>query len=404
MDDIPANRAAFGMPPQLTDSARAVLRSVAASGPITRPQLSSMLALSKPTMSMAVAELSARGLVASQGHARGATGRTAIRYGLGPAAGYVVGVDAGTTHVRAVAASLDGQQLARADERLSGTAQWSSTRVSKAVRAVVDTVLQAVATRGEPLRATAVALPTIVPNRRSTAAANAVSDPVLQVLRQHNAPVILENNVNCAALAELHHGAARGRNSFVYLQIGVKIGLGIVHDRRLFRGFNGGAGEVGRLPFPWSPTDMPRREGLEQYLGSEKLLERVLAGWPNDGAPAPASVQELFALAAGDCAPALAAVEKHADDIGRLVSACVGVLDPGLVVLGGGVGQNPLVVDRVRRVVNDLTWPTGIAVTELGSWATVQGAALLAAEYSLGQLLGENGHSAVVLPAAQEAD
>jgi predicted NBD/HSP70 family sugar kinase len=396
MDEVSATRGAIGMPPQLTDSARAVLRAVAACGPITRPKLSAMLALSKPTMSMAVAELSAQGLVASQGHSRGATGRTAILYGLGPAAGHVVGVDAGTTHVRAVATSLDGRQLAEAEERLPGAAPWSAARVSGTVRAVVEGLLRSVAGREEPLRAVAVALPTIVPNTGATPGMPSASDPLLRALRQHDAPLLVENNVNCAALAELHHGAARGRSGFVYLQIGVKIGLGIVHDRRLFRGFNGAAGEVSRLPFPWSATEQPRREGLEQYLGSERLLERVLAGWPRNGTSAPASVEELFASAAAGGAAALAAVRKHADDIGRLVSACVGVLDPGLVVLGGGVGQNPLVVDGVRRVVNDLAWTTDIDVSQLGSRATVQGAALLAAEFSLGQLLGETGSPAVL--------
>jgi predicted NBD/HSP70 family sugar kinase len=348
-------------------------------------------------MSMAVAELSARGLVASRGLSRGPTGRTAILYGIGPAAGYVVGVDAGTTHVRAVATSLDGRILAKNEERLPGAAPWSTGRVSGTVRAVMDALLQSLASCGGPLRAVAVALPMIVSNSRSIPGMYTASDPMLRVLRQHNAPLVLENNVNCAALAELHHGAASGWSGFVYLQVGVKIGLGIVHDRRLFRGFNGGAGEVGRLPFPWSATEVPRREGLEQYLGSGQLLKRVLAGWPDDSGPAPANAEELFAFAAAGSAPALAAVQKHADDIGRLVSACIGVLDPGLVVLGGGVGQNPLVVDRVRRVVSDLAWPTEIAVTSLGSWATVQGAAHLAAEYSLGELLGDNGHPAVVL-------
>ena len=254
MDQIAANRAAIGTPPQLTDSARAVLRTLATSGAITRPRLSALLALSKPTMSMAVAELSALGLVASQGLSKGPTGRTAILYGLGPAAGHVVGIDAGTTHVRAVVTALDGQSLAKTEAPLPGTAPWSRA-VGSTVRAVTDALLPSVATRAGPLRAVAVALPMIVSNSRPLPA----SDPVLQVLRQHNAPLVLENNVNCAALAELHHGAASGWSGFVYLQVGVKIGLGIVHDRRLFRGFNGGAGEVGRLPFPWSATEVPRR-------------------------------------------------------------------------------------------------------------------------------------------------
>jgi predicted NBD/HSP70 family sugar kinase len=81
-------------------------------------------------------------------------------------------------------------------------------------------------------------------------------------------------------------------------------------------------------------------------------------------------------------------VQRHAADIGRLVASCVGILDPGLVVLGGGVGQNPLVVEEVRRTVQRLAWPTEITTSTLGAKATVLGAVRLAADYALNTILG----------------
>ena len=75
------------------------------------------------------------------------------------------------------------------------------------------------------------------------------------------------------------------------------------------------------------------------------------------------------------------------------------MLDPGLVVLGGGVWQNPLVVKEVRRVAEALTWTTDIAVSSLGSNGTVLGAMQLAADYAMGLILGEESHPALVLPA-----
>jgi predicted NBD/HSP70 family sugar kinase len=91
-------------------------------------------------------------------------------------------------------------------------------------------------------------------------------------------------------------------------------------------------------------------------------------------------------------------VARHAADIGRLVAGCVGMLDPGLIVLGGGVGQNPLMLREVRRVAGDLTWRTEIAVSSLGANGTSLGAMRLAADYGLGLILGEATHPAVVLP------
>src|SRR5262249_33478170 len=81
-----------------------------------------------------------------------------------------------------------------------------------------------------------------------------------------------ENNVTCAALAEGIWGAAQGRSTFAYLQVGVRIGLGIINEGQLLRGGQGGAGEVACLPFPWGGADdstaRPRRFGLERHLGA----------------------------------------------------------------------------------------------------------------------------------------
>ncbi len=381
-----------GPPPALTESARAVLRTVSTSGPITRPQLGALLAFSKPTMSAAVGELEAHGLVASRGTVKGPTGRTAVTYGLGPQAGIVVGVDAGTTHTHAVAAGLDGRPIAEAD--------LPSSEIDGAVEQVLDRVR-----RGGPLRAIAVAVPTIVSSALAPRGRGKDLPAIARSLqRRFHVPILLENNVNCAALAELREGTAQGRASFIYLQVGVKIGLGIIIDGRLFRGFNGAAGEVGRLPFPWSATETPRLEALEEYLGSASLVARCARDWPSDEGAPPTSAEELFARAVSS-AHARACIDRHAADIGRLVAACVGVLDPGLAVLGGGVGQNELMMEQIARTVAELTWPTEIAVSQLTRKATVLGAVGLAADYSLGTLLGEDRRPAVsLLPEADRAE
>src|SRR5262249_42579524 len=135
-------------------------------------------------------------------------------------------------------------------------------------------------------------------------------------------PLILENNVNCAALAEMHHGAARGRSSFAYLQVGIKIGLGVVYEGRLFRGFNGAAGEVARVPLPWSEPEVARREGLEHYLGSEALMRRVARDWPAADGPPPRDAAALFERAGTGSPAAMAWVERHAADVARMIVAC----------------------------------------------------------------------------------
>jgi predicted NBD/HSP70 family sugar kinase len=380
------------------DSSRAVLRALALGGPVTRPQLGTLLNLSKPTMSAAVVELSALGLVAPRGMAKGPMGRTATTYGLGSSAGYVIGLDVGAAQVRGVAHALDGTQIATIESPIELENWGLASQIGPIIWATARHLISIAAGEHGPLRSIAVAVPRIVAQRQLGLDSRAGPEAALRELRQRvQAPIILENNVNCAAIAEMSYGAARGEETFAYLQIGVRIGLGIIANGRLFRG-NGAAGEIGRTPFPWSPTSKPYREGLEDFLGAAAFMARCTANWPSDSGPPPTSAKELFRLAEGGSFYARACVTSHAADIGRLVAGCIGMLDPGLVVLGGGIGQNPLIIDEVTRVATELTWPTRIAITPLAENGTVLGAMKLAADYGLGLLLKEDRHPAVVLP------
>lgn len=382
--------------PSLTESSRSVLRLLASRGAVTRPQLGETLNFSKPTMSAAIAELSALGLVESTGSHKGAMGRTATVYGLGPAAGYVIGIDVGAAQVRAVAHTLGGEQLATIEEKLPRRGVETASAI------VLDVARSAVAAVGERqklLRAIAVAVPRVVATQPLQLNKRRPPEAVLAALRAHfSVPVLIENNVNCAALGEWRHGAGRNRSTFAFVQIGLRIGLGIVINGQLFRGANGAAGEIGRLPFPWSTSDVPTREGLEHYLGSDALMGRCASAWPKSEGPPPVTARELFDMAEQGSATATICVQRHAADVGRLVAGVVGVLDAGLIVLGGGVGQNPLLLREVRRVTRDLTWATEIEVSRLGYSGTVLGAVQLAIDYGLGLILGEAIHPSVALP------
>ena len=385
--------------PPLTESSRSVLRVLASSGAITRPRLGAMLNLSKPTMTAVMNELGALGLVAPIGSQQGAMGRSATVYALGPEAGYVIGIDVGVAQVRAVAQWLDGTPLATAELKIVKQQRATIEEIAAIVDEAAKTAILAVGKRSKNLRSVAVAVPRIVSRNRLGFNRRKGPEAVLQRLRQSiDAPILLENNVNCAAFGELREGAAHGRDIFLFLQIGVRIGLGIVIGGKLFRGFNGAAGEAGRLPFPWSADSTPEREGLEHYLGSDALMERCVAGWPASAGEPPATARELFDRAQAGEREALVWVNKHAADIGRMVAGCIGFFDPGLVVLGGGVGQNPLMLEEVRHVARDLTWATEITVSGLGVNGTVLGATRLAADYALAEILGETPDATLVLP------
>lgn len=380
--------------PSLTESSRSVLRLLALRGAVTRLQLSETLQLSKPTTSAAIAELSALGLVQSTGSHKGALGRATV-YGLGPAAGYVIGVDVGAAQIRVAAHRLDGQQLAGIETRI----ERSGTEAVSAL--ILESVLSAIAAVGERqklLRTITVAVPRVVATQPLSLNKRRPPEAVLAALRTHfDTPVLIENNVNCAALGEWRHGVARNRTTFAFVQVGLRIGMGIVINGQLYRGAYGASGEVGRVPFPWSETQIPEREGLEHYLGSEALMKRCEADWPKSAGVPPLTARELFDLAEQGSETAKSHVQRHAADIGRLLAGVIGVLDPGLIVLGGGVGQNPLLLKEARRVARELSWATEIEASGLGSAATVLGAVQLAIDYGLGSILGEAVHPSVAL-------
>lgn len=378
----------------LSDSARQVFAAIAKRSKATRPQLAAACDLSKPTVSAAMAELEAAGLAERNGTAYGQTGRSAAVYQLGPRAGYVLGVDRGSTQVAFRAVALDGTLLDQGH-----TDGPTATPGTSPAHSMISAALDRRAKDSGPLRAIVVAVSDVVshgPGGDPETDAR-VHAAVASLGLPEGAPVTVENNVNCAAFAELHQAEAGdpSRDTFVYLQVGVGIGAGVVVNRRLIRGANGAAGEVARLAYPWADGQAAGREALEARLGSPGLLRRVESRWSHelgqgrDHGPVPRSAAELFALAEQENPLAAELVAEHSAHVGRVAASIAAVLDPGLVILGGGVGGNPLLTEGVARVLAEISWPTALTVSTLGDQATVLGATYLAIERGVRETVSE---------------
>ena len=375
-----------------TASASSVFRRLLTHGPATRPQLCAALGLSRPTLSSAIAELDRVGFVDKIGEAQGTFGRKAAIYRLGAGVGHVIAVDAGSTHVSLRVATLDRRLLHHRVRHLPAIQPTLTAEISRVVAEEVSAA-RALANPGwGKLRAVAIAVPTRVvgPDHDQSATGQ-------QILFRHfsppdDVPLLLENNVNCAAIGEQSRGVARGRTDFAYVQIGVRIGMGIVLGGRLVRGYSGAAGEIGHLPYPLAPGQQPVNGELENYIGAAGLMERVRRAWPasKHAHAAPADTVELFALAQRGDPAALEHVRRHAKDIGAIVATCVGVIDPGLVVIGGGVGGNELMLPHIRETVNRLSYPTEIQVSILGADATMHGVEKIATDHACNRLVGQD--------------
>jgi predicted NBD/HSP70 family sugar kinase len=372
-----------------TASAKSVFRTLFTSGPATRPQLGAALGLSRPTLSSSITELDRVGYVEKIGEVQGAIGRKAAMYRLGAGAGHIIAVDAGSTHVRLRISTVDRRLLHSRIYRLSSNQRHLSEEISQAVAEEVEAVRAVTEAGWGPLRAVGIALPSRVVGTNGDTASTRQDYIFTHFMPPPDIPLLLENNVNCAAFAEHSHGVARGQSDFVYIQIGLKIGMGIVLRNQLLRGRNGGAGEVSHLSFPWGPGLRPENAALETYVGSEAFMERVRQAWPAAAGDPPQDTARLLALAEEGHPAAVDHVRRHAEDIGAIVSSAVSIVDPGFVVLGGGIGNSPLIIPHVRQVVDRLSYPTQIETSVLGPDATVLGIEMLTAEHACGLLIDD---------------
>jgi predicted NBD/HSP70 family sugar kinase len=364
---------------------RAVFERIRLLGPVSRPQLAEATGLSKPTISLALANLARCGLVRHVGQRTGNSGRAALLYEMRPEAGWVVGVDVGRSWLRVALANLSGVVVLRRQER-------SQSRDAKKLVAQIGGVVSALAGEAglsyEDVTYTVIGSPGVVDERsgamRLAANLSGWNGPgVLDALREQLGPALaVENDINLAALGEQAHGLGKGVSNFVFVSIGTGIGMGIVIDGQLHRGARGAAGEIGFLPLGEAEvaneeTSKRRRGSLESVASADA----VVANARRLGMRGVLTAKQVFEATRDSDKIAMAAVRVEAEHLARAVAAVTSVLDPELVVLGGGIGRNgDLLIAPMQRQLRKLLRmpPPRLMVSALGDDAVVLGALAIA--------------------------
>ncbi len=204
--------------------------------------------------------------------------------------------------------------------------------------------------------------------------------------RRLGTPVRLANDANCFALSEARDGAGAGARTVFGVILGTGVGGGLVVDGRLVDGPNGIAGEWGHNPL--APGDrLAVDEPMACYCGRLGCVETFLCGPALARLHEPPGGERLSAktiaerAATGDAA-AIATIERYAGRLAQALANVINIVDPDIVVLGGGVSNIDALYERVpllwgRWIFSDIV-ATRLARNVHGDSSGVRGAAWLA--------------------------
>lgn len=308
----------------------------------------------------------------------------------------MLGVDIGLTQVSMRAVSLAGTVL-------QSTSLAHAGSLIEAGRLAGREVARLLALYKAPLHAVGVALNQIVPH--DIGAERQAESVAAQIMRAFigeaglgkGVPLLVENNVNCAAVAEHQAGNMMGWQNAAYMQIGIGVGLGFFCDGRLIRGGQGASGELAQVPASWSSAIASPPYAIEKSLGSIGIMASVKARW-RDGV-APKSVEQLFALGQTGHEIAAAIMHEHGVGLARLASAATTILDPSILVIGGGLAQNAGFAEIIIAEFEQRVARTRIMRSSLGVHATVEGAHVLARDLALRNMLDRHHQALLERPA-----
>lgn len=376
-----------------------LLDQIRSSGPYSRADLARASGLSKPTVSLALANLERAGLIRLAGQRTGVPGRTALLYEVRPEAGFVLGLDIGLRYLRGAVADLAGEVRARSSVPVHATTL--DDRVAELVNLADELCARAGITRAQVTQ-TVVGSPGVYdPQRDLMALTGGLPDwdqpAALAGLRAAFGPALaIENDVDAAALAERALGVGQETDNSAFVLLGTGIGMGLVLDGRLHRGVHGVAGEIAFMPLggdlrAWAepasdspggrattapegviidPAEARRRGTLETAVAADGVVRAARRA----GLTELTTARGVFEAAAAGDERAAAVVADKARMVAAAICCVIAVVDPSLIVFGGGIGQAPGFAEAVTGALAEIA-PVlpEVKVSALGTDVVVDG-------------------------------
>jgi len=355
--------------------------------------------LSRPAVTRALGLLAEAGVVEFLEGNDSRVGRPAVRARFRAGLGHVAGIDVGPHKVLVMIADLAGN--VRAQRKVGGPPAQTGPELAGLLRTTLIEAADEAGVAPGDLWAVGVGTPGVVDHERGEVLL-APSIPgwagvsLLAELREWlGCPVHIDNDVNLAVVAERWRGETS--DNLLFVQWGERIGSGIVIGGRPYRGANSASGELGFLDLvtPIDAEPPPVTDGLgafERLVGARAILGLAVercAGLRSELVEGDLAV--LFAAAESGDADAAVVVDMVAARFARGLAAQLLILDPGLVVVGGGVSRAGTVLfDAVRRHLRRLLLvPVEVRASALREQGVALGAVRMALDSAERRLTGD---------------
>ncbi|MEO8263297.1 MAG: ROK family protein [Pseudolysinimonas sp.] len=358
--------------------------------PRTRTELSAMTGLARSTVALRIDALMRLGLVGPVGDAVSTGGRPSSQFAIAASGRVVLAVDVGASHVRIAISDLTGRiqaesaapiQVAEGPEAVLG---WVETAASE--------LLDKLGREPGDLLAIGIGLPGPVEH----SSGRPINPPIMPGWdrfdvpgRFHDtfdAPVLVDNDVNIMALGEREH-AWPDVDHLVFVKVATGIGSGVISGGYLQRGAQGTAGDIGHV-YVARGADVPCQcgnRGCLEALASGPALGRALREVSLEAVTS----QDVVELVKRGNIDAIQAVRQAGRDIGEVLTTCVSLINPSVIVIGGSLAQaGEHLIAGVREVVYTRSMPLAtehlqITQSKAGPDAAVLGASMLAIHHAL---------------------
>jgi len=372
----------------------------AEAGPISKARLIEALNFSRGKISAEVARLIEKGLLAEDGLAESEGGRRSSLLIIPPSAGLVAAVDIGATSIDVALTTLGSELVAQRGEGADvGVGPLSVLdRVNNLLSQLIDE--QSASPRD------VVAIGVGVPGPVEQASGLLTVPPIMPgwdrfpirdaFAGEYAAPVFVDNDVNVMALGEHWGGVAKGVADVIFVKIGTGIGSGIIVGGRLHRGAQGCAGDFGHICVdPDGPVCTCGNTGCLEAMAAAPaiVLQAERCAREGESPLLMALLQErgeLTMKGVGEAARrgdycALTIIRRSGRLIGQTLASAVNVLNPSMIVIGGGVSRvGHALLAEVRSAVYQRSLPLAtrnlpVVMSELDDVAGVVGASVMAA-------------------------